>query len=212
MHYFSFILFFGLTLLVIPHIRAEQTSTHWAFYSIVFSQILASIWTAICRWSVNIRLALSAHSLVLSFWITSMLFHIYLLLFNWFMINELYLNIYFALSTIGFHILFSLTLDLFWVFRNSNIILSNCLILQLSALSTSIVTVYLSILPIDLLFNGTMLHMLLNIWLYNRYFLYPIVNLVTITGKGFFFSETFKILKIYFPLQMLLYLLYSLFL
>lgn len=68
-YYFTFIFVLGINLALMAH---TQSNANWTAIAIVIvpAASLAAIWTAVCRWSENLKLALSMHSLVLSTWIT----------------------------------------------------------------------------------------------------------------------------------------------
>ncbi|OTF80962.1 hypothetical protein BLA29_010100 [Euroglyphus maynei] len=90
--------------------------------------------------------------------------------------RELFLNIAFVFGVLVFHLTMFYFIDLFWM----------------SALSTSILTVYLQLLPFDccfLLKNYSLFRIIYNLWLYNNYHIirvYPFVNLITLTKNGMY--------------------------
>lgn len=78
----------------------------------------------------------------------------------------------------------------------------------MSALSTSLITVYLQLLPFDccfLLKNYSLFRITYNLWLYNNYHIirvYPFVNLINLTKNGMykFFIILTYFKSIFFPM------------
>ncbi|XP_027196012.2 uncharacterized protein LOC113790500 [Dermatophagoides pteronyssinus] len=187
--FFAFILVFAFTISLLTTISSKwhphnsNQSYHCQYenliYAFIISMIIASIWTIFCRYTRNLRLALSLHSIVLSFWLMATLFNVYVLSYGSYSFEynnenqnlELFLNIAFVFGVLVFHLTMFYFIDLFWM----------------SALSTSLITVYLQLLPFDccfLLKNYSLFRITYNLWLYNNYHIirvYPFVNLINLT-------------------------------
>lgn len=119
--------------------RSHHRSYENLIYAFLISMILSSIWTIVCRCTRNLRLALSLHSIVLSFWLMATLFDVYMLSygggksysFDYSDDNEnngeLYLNIAFIFGVLVFHLTMFYFIDLFWVCE----CLTNTMIIEL---------------------------------------------------------------------------------
>ena len=84
-------------------------------YATLLSLALAALWTALVRWSRNLKLALSLHSLVLSFWLVALSFDLYqLILPIWHPVMEAHFNIYLSVATLAVHCALFFFFDLFW--------------------------------------------------------------------------------------------------
>lgn len=131
--FFAFILVFAFTISLLTTISSKwhphnsNQSYHCQYenliYAFIISMIIASIWTIFCRYTRNLRLALSLHSIVLSFWLMATLFNVYVLSYGSYSFEynnenqnlELFLNIAFVFGVLVFHLTMFYFIDLFWV-------------------------------------------------------------------------------------------------
>ncbi|UXI18810.1 hypothetical protein NH340_JMT04753 [Sarcoptes scabiei] len=171
--YFTFIVILILSSSIITKIPSLLNVPFVWLYAILISMMIASVWMLFCRWTRNLRLALSLHSLMLSFWLVAFSFDLFMLTgLHWHPLNETYLNLAIGSAILVLHLLFLSFINLFW----------------LSALSTSIITVYLQLLPFDCLNyfgNVSLFRIIFNLWLHNHQHSSmestPIVNLIFLT-------------------------------